>query len=189
MGMIHLLLCFGDKAKVRSIEVDFLIVDAPMAYNVILGWPTLHKAKAVIASYLLRLQFKANDRSVRKLQGDQRTAREYCLLSNWLLVERSAERGLVGPPPLGKKVRTALPALAEPLVTHMLPLAKPDRPRPEAVDRVEEILLDAIQDLQGSILRESVRPQDLQGSTSHKLIRVGCVGSWELDLNLFKNQE
>ncbi|KAJ8439290.1 hypothetical protein Cgig2_018067 [Carnegiea gigantea] len=43
--MICLPLRFGDKAKVRSLKVKFLVVDVPIAYNVILGWPTRHKAK------------------------------------------------------------------------------------------------------------------------------------------------
>ncbi|KAJ8421461.1 hypothetical protein Cgig2_006242 [Carnegiea gigantea] len=36
-------LCFGDEAKARTLEVDFLVIDVPTAYNVILGRPTLHK--------------------------------------------------------------------------------------------------------------------------------------------------
>jgi len=51
-GMIRLLLCFGDKLKGRNLEVDFLVIDVPMAYNVILGCPTLHKVKVVITPYL-----------------------------------------------------------------------------------------------------------------------------------------
>jgi len=47
--LICLPLCFGDKAKARNLEVDFLVVDVPMGYNVILGRPTLHKVKAIIA--------------------------------------------------------------------------------------------------------------------------------------------
>ncbi|KAJ8440105.1 hypothetical protein Cgig2_026456 [Carnegiea gigantea] len=43
--MIILPMRFGHKAKARNLEVDFL--------------PTLHKVKAVIASYLLQVQFKA----------------------------------------------------------------------------------------------------------------------------------
>ncbi|KAJ8424154.1 hypothetical protein Cgig2_001616 [Carnegiea gigantea] len=70
-GMIHLPLRFGEKAKTRNLGVDFLVVDLPTAHNVILGRLTLHKVKAVIASYLLQLQFKADDGSVGKLQGDQ----------------------------------------------------------------------------------------------------------------------
>ncbi|KAJ8447012.1 LOW QUALITY PROTEIN: hypothetical protein Cgig2_033581 [Carnegiea gigantea] len=32
-----------DKLKARNLEVDFLVVDVPMTYNVIPGRPTLHK--------------------------------------------------------------------------------------------------------------------------------------------------
>ena len=51
----------GEKSR------DFLVVDVPTAYGVILGWLTLHKVKAVIASYLLQLQFEADDGSVGQL--------------------------------------------------------------------------------------------------------------------------
>jgi len=36
-GMICLPVCFCDKTKSKSLEVDFLVVDVPAAYNVILG--------------------------------------------------------------------------------------------------------------------------------------------------------
>jgi len=65
--MIRLPLRFGDMAKAKNLEADFSIVDVPMTYNVILGWRTLHKVKAIIASYLLQLQFEADDRSVGKM--------------------------------------------------------------------------------------------------------------------------
>ncbi|KAJ8430631.1 hypothetical protein Cgig2_008311 [Carnegiea gigantea] len=42
-GMIRLPMCFGDKIKSKNLEVDFIVVDVPTAYNVILGRPTLHK--------------------------------------------------------------------------------------------------------------------------------------------------
>jgi len=48
-GMIRLPIHFGDKLKVKNLEVDFLVVDVPTACNVILGRPTLHKVKALIA--------------------------------------------------------------------------------------------------------------------------------------------
>ena len=53
--MIRLPVCFGNEAKVKTLEVDFLVVDVPMAYNVIIGPPTLHRVKAVVAPYLLQL--------------------------------------------------------------------------------------------------------------------------------------
>ncbi|KAJ8434532.1 hypothetical protein Cgig2_004298 [Carnegiea gigantea] len=43
--MIHLPLPFGGKAKARNLEGDFLVVDVPTAYNVILEWLTLYKIK------------------------------------------------------------------------------------------------------------------------------------------------
>ncbi|KAJ8431075.1 LOW QUALITY PROTEIN: hypothetical protein Cgig2_033683 [Carnegiea gigantea] len=87
--MICLPLCFGDKAKARNLEVDFLVINVPTAYNVILGRLTPHKVKAVIASHLLPLQFEADDGSIGKLQGDQRMARECYLISIQPLVERT----------------------------------------------------------------------------------------------------
>ena len=53
--IICLPICFSDKLKVKNLEVNFLVVDIPIAYNVILQRSTLHKVKDVIASYLLQL--------------------------------------------------------------------------------------------------------------------------------------
>ncbi|KAJ8432519.1 hypothetical protein Cgig2_001112 [Carnegiea gigantea] len=41
--MVRLPVCLGDKTESRSLKVDFLIVNVPTAYNVILGRPTLYK--------------------------------------------------------------------------------------------------------------------------------------------------
>ncbi|KAJ8435076.1 hypothetical protein Cgig2_032967 [Carnegiea gigantea] len=73
-GIIRLPLRFGDKVKARSLEVDFLVVDVPTTYNIILGRPILHKVKAVIIPYLLQLQFEADEEDGGKMQGDQGTA-------------------------------------------------------------------------------------------------------------------
>ncbi|KAJ8427765.1 hypothetical protein Cgig2_024309 [Carnegiea gigantea] len=70
-GMFRLPLYFGEKGNAKNLEVDFLVVDISTAYNIILGRPTLHKVKAIIAPYLLQLQFKADDGSVGTIQGDQ----------------------------------------------------------------------------------------------------------------------
>jgi len=55
----------------KNLEVDFLVVDVPAAYNVILGLSTHHRVKDVIASYLLQHQFEAEDGSVAEIYGDQ----------------------------------------------------------------------------------------------------------------------
>ncbi|KAJ8433474.1 hypothetical protein Cgig2_020646 [Carnegiea gigantea] len=69
VGIIRLSLWFGDKIKSRNLEVDFLVVDMPIAYNVISGSLTLHRVQAVIAPYLLHIQYESNDGIVRKLFG------------------------------------------------------------------------------------------------------------------------
>ena len=48
-------------------------MDLPSAYNVILGRPTLHQVKAVLALYLLWIQYKSDDCIMGKLFGDQCT--------------------------------------------------------------------------------------------------------------------
>ena len=70
-GMIRLLIRFGEKSKAQNLEVDFLVVDVLTACTLILGRPTLHPVKVIVASYFLQLQYEADDGSVRKIQGDQ----------------------------------------------------------------------------------------------------------------------
>ncbi|KAJ8427411.1 hypothetical protein Cgig2_000605 [Carnegiea gigantea] len=143
--LVHPILGFGgknDKTKTRNLEVDFLVVDVPLAYNVILGRATLHKAKVVIVSYLLQLQYEVDDGSIGKLQGDEWMARECYLVSIQPLVERTIERGPMGPLPSDKKPRTTPPPPAKTLVIHTLALVETEQPCPEAVDGIEKIPLD-----------------------------------------------
>lgn len=56
--MIWLPLQFIDKVKSRNLEVNFLVVDVPTTYDVILGKPTLHRVKAVIAPTCYRSNMK-----------------------------------------------------------------------------------------------------------------------------------
>ncbi|KAJ8431172.1 hypothetical protein Cgig2_019848 [Carnegiea gigantea] len=41
--MIRLPVCFGNKLRSKNLDIDFLVVDVPTAYNMILGGPTVHK--------------------------------------------------------------------------------------------------------------------------------------------------
>ncbi|KAJ8421905.1 hypothetical protein Cgig2_013807 [Carnegiea gigantea] len=71
VGVIYLALRFGNKTNFRNLEVDFPVVDIPVAYHVVLGCPTLHKVKAFIAPYLLKIQYEADDGSIGKIFGDR----------------------------------------------------------------------------------------------------------------------
>jgi len=84
VGMKKLTVRMGEKDNARTVDVNFLVVDVSMAYNVIIGRPTLNAVKAVVAPYLLLMQFELNDGRVGKLFGDQRMARECYLETNSL---------------------------------------------------------------------------------------------------------
>jgi len=99
-----------------------------MACNVILGRSTLDKVKAVIAPYLLQLQFEADDGSIGEMWGNQETARECYLVSIKPLIERTRERG---PTELSAEKRAkAGPAAPAPeaLVIHTFTSSEPPRP-------------------------------------------------------------
>ncbi|KAJ8446910.1 hypothetical protein Cgig2_013211 [Carnegiea gigantea] len=61
-GMIRLLVRFGNKLKAKNLEVDFLIVDIPTAYNVILGCSTFYKKKKKKKEEEKRKRTKQNKR-------------------------------------------------------------------------------------------------------------------------------
>ena len=61
-------------AKVTRI-VDFLIVDCPSFYNVILGQPTLNRLKAATSTYYLKVKFPT-PYEIGEMCGDQLLARK-----------------------------------------------------------------------------------------------------------------
>ena len=58
-----------------TIQVDFLVVDCPSSYNVILGRPTLNRLKAITSTYCLKMKFPTQN-GVGQICGDQLLARE-----------------------------------------------------------------------------------------------------------------
>ena len=56
-------------------QVDFLVVDCPSSYNVIIGRPTLNKWKAATSTYCLKVKFPT-DNGLGEVKGDQVLARE-----------------------------------------------------------------------------------------------------------------
>ena len=55
---------------------NFIVVGAPSAYNVIIGRPTLNKARAVVLTHSLVVKFSI-PKGTRILKGDQGTAMSY----------------------------------------------------------------------------------------------------------------
>ena len=74
-GIVTLCVATGTHPTQVTIQVDFLIVDCPSSYNVILGRLTLNRHKAVTSTYCLKMKFPTPN-GVGQICGDQLLARE-----------------------------------------------------------------------------------------------------------------
>ena len=80
LGSIQLVLTLGDPPCQATTTVRFLVVDAPSAYNILLGRPSLNALKAIPSAYHMMIKFPTTS-GVRMVRGDQRVARESYLAS------------------------------------------------------------------------------------------------------------
>ena len=69
-GIISLLVMARTHPAQVTKQVDFLIVDCPSSYNVILGRPTLNRLKAVTSTYCLKVKFPT-PHGIGEIRGDQ----------------------------------------------------------------------------------------------------------------------
>ena len=75
LGSIQLVLTLGDPPCQATTTARFLIVDAPSAYNMLLGRPSLNAIKVIPFAYHMMIKFPTVS-EVKMVRGDQRVARE-----------------------------------------------------------------------------------------------------------------
>ena len=75
LGSVQLVLTLGDPPCQATTTVRFLIVDAPSAYNMLLGRPSLNAIRAVPSAYHMVIKFPTIN-GVGMVCGNQRIARE-----------------------------------------------------------------------------------------------------------------
>ena len=75
LGSIQLARTLGDPPCQATMTVKFLIVDAPSAYNMLLGRPSLNAIKAIPSAYHMVIKFPTTN-GVGMVREDQRVARE-----------------------------------------------------------------------------------------------------------------
>ena len=75
LGSIQLVLTLGEPPCQAMTTARFLIVDAPSAYNMLLGRPSLNAIKAIPSAYHMIIKFPAIH-GVGLVRGDQRVAKE-----------------------------------------------------------------------------------------------------------------
>ena len=69
-GIITLTVIAGTYPAQVTKEIDFLIVDCPSTYNIILVKPTLNRLTAVTTTYYLKVKFPTTH-EVGEIRGDQ----------------------------------------------------------------------------------------------------------------------
>ena len=74
-GIINLTVIAGTYLAQVTKEIDFLIVDCPSTYNIILGRPRLNRLRAVTSTYYLKVKFPIAH-AVGEIRGDQVLVRE-----------------------------------------------------------------------------------------------------------------
>ncbi|XP_065625344.1 uncharacterized protein LOC112037214 [Quercus suber] len=74
-GIVTLTVTVGTYPKQLTCDLDFLVVDCPSTYNVIIGRPVLNKWKSSTSTYCLKIKFPMEN-GVGEVKGDQVLARE-----------------------------------------------------------------------------------------------------------------
>ena len=74
-GIVTLTVTMGAYPMQLTRQLDFLVVDCPSSYNVIIGRPTLNKWKVATSTYCLKVKFPT-DNGVGEVKGDQVLVRE-----------------------------------------------------------------------------------------------------------------
>ena len=74
-GIVTLTVIAGTYPVQVTKNIDFLIVNFPSTYNIILGRPTLKRLRAVMLTYHLKVKFSIAH-GVGEIRGDQVLARE-----------------------------------------------------------------------------------------------------------------
>ncbi|KAF5465239.1 hypothetical protein F2P56_015264 [Juglans regia] len=75
VGTITLSVSAGSAPCMASVMVEFLVVNAPLSYNAIIGKPTLNSLRAMTSTYHLKMKF-STPLGVGKIRGEQVLAHE-----------------------------------------------------------------------------------------------------------------
>ena len=74
MGVISLLMTVVEYPRQSCVMADFLVIDQPLAFNAVLGRPSLRALKAITSIYHLLMKFPTPN-GIGQVQGNQDEAR------------------------------------------------------------------------------------------------------------------
>ncbi|XP_025625624.1 uncharacterized protein [Arachis hypogaea] len=75
-GHVWLKTTMGDHPLAKTIDVQYLIVDYPSPYNIILERPALNKFRAVVSTLHLCVKFQVQNNKIATVHSDQQQARQ-----------------------------------------------------------------------------------------------------------------
>jgi len=96
-GYIELRTTFTDGTVARTEKIKYLVVNAPSAYNILLGRPMLNRLGAVSSTRHMKLKLPSMEGVVITIKSDQKEAR--CCYENSLKQQRSVCHVTPTPPP------------------------------------------------------------------------------------------
>ena len=74
-GIVTLTVTVGTHPRQLTRQLDFLLVDCPSSYNVMIERPTLNRRKAATSTYYLKVKLPTKN-DVGEVKGDQVLAKE-----------------------------------------------------------------------------------------------------------------
>ena len=74
-GIVTLTIIVGTYPRQLTRQLDFLVVDCPSSYNMIIGRPTLNRWKSATSTYCLKVKFPTEN-GVDEVKGDQGLVKE-----------------------------------------------------------------------------------------------------------------
>jgi len=96
-GYIELRTTFADEAGSRTEKIKYLVVNAPSAYNIMLGRPTLNRIGAIPSTRHMKVKLPSMEGVVITIKSDQKEAKK--CYENSLKNKRSVSYVTTTPPP------------------------------------------------------------------------------------------
>ncbi|RRT83793.1 hypothetical protein B296_00003317 [Ensete ventricosum] len=101
LGITTLPVTVREEPRSKMLMYSFMVVKLPLAYNVILGRPTLNKLRATISTFHRMMKFPTNA-GVHKARSDPRESRQCYMTSTTLPKKAKPEVPITNPRELSK---------------------------------------------------------------------------------------
>ncbi|XP_015949749.1 uncharacterized protein LOC107474627 [Arachis duranensis] len=128
LGYIWLRTTIGEPPNNKTLDIQFLVVDCPSPYNIILGRPPLNALGAIVSTVHLCVKFPLQDGEVGTIHADHKEARQ-CYNASLKAVKKETPR-----------VHTVYNSANIPTLTELDP--RSDNHRPTPTDDLEKVILN-----------------------------------------------